>query len=106
MQHDSPSAFRLLGPVGLLLGLTNPNKPKTHPQAPQQTTWLPFAPTATRPPAGQRAVAPFPANASAADALAGVEFAEGTAEAADAGVQNCLQARATHSNLKICLQVN
>ncbi|KAK9835997.1 hypothetical protein WJX81_004851 [Elliptochloris bilobata] len=58
---------------------------------PMQTSWMPFAPTATRQPPGRAAAAPFERNASATEALQGVAFAEGSAEAADAGLQNCLQ---------------
>lgn len=56
-------------------------------------TWVPMAPTATRPASGRAAAAPFPRNATAAAALAGAIMAEreSAGEAADAELQNCLQ---------------
>jgi hypothetical protein len=55
-------------------------------------TWEPDAPTVTRARAGQPASAPFAADASAADVLAGAVLVA-RAEDAAAGLQNCLQVR-------------
>jgi len=61
-------------------------------QTPARVTWEPDAPTVTRPKAGGPASAPFAADASAADVLAGAVLVA-RAEDAAAGLQNCVQVR-------------
>jgi len=61
-------------------------------QTPARVTWEPDAPTVTRPKAGGPASAPFAADTSAADVLAGAVLVA-RAEDAAAGLQNCVQVR-------------